>query len=488
MAYRIEVRDRNLRRIGEIDTWTKLDVVVEFNDVGSWQLLIKAGTPQANLLDKGGGICLWQDGVPQPIFTGQIENFQTYWTVEQHTGRGSIYVGGKCDNKLAIERLAFPDPSKPVSQQYRAPESRTVKRPAGEAIWSELNSSVGPGALADRRVSGVDIGTVPVGLGGIINDTLRYDSIGPKLNEWCTAQNLGYRFVYNPDTSLIELDIYQPTDKSREVRFSPDLGNLREYVWNLTCPKVTRVIVACQGEGSGRYIYQKADSASEAEWGMQIETFVDRRDVPLQTGPDGSPVLVATADSDGIEDIGTNPENGGEWTTALTTARTNYINALAAVQAAEAAVAAAVTPAEKTAANTQLASANANKAQTLTDLKAAIVAAKPTAVAYWLTVIEAAADAALAEGASNGNFQIYPIDTPQCMFGRDYFVGDKVTVAIDGVEYVDVVRKVTISVDDGGKVSSATSVIGEQGTGEPLNLYKTVFELREKLRKLERRK
>lgn len=33
MGYRIEVRDRNLKRIGEIDTWQKLDFVVRFNDV-----------------------------------------------------------------------------------------------------------------------------------------------------------------------------------------------------------------------------------------------------------------------------------------------------------------------------------------------------------------------------------------------------------------------------------------------------------------------
>src|ERR1044072_4252888 len=97
MGYRIEVRDKNLKRIGEIDTWEKLDIVVKFNDVGSWQLLIKDGTYQSDLLQMGGGVVLWQDGVAKPVLTGGIESFQKYWTVEQHTGPGSVYVGGKCD-------------------------------------------------------------------------------------------------------------------------------------------------------------------------------------------------------------------------------------------------------------------------------------------------------------------------------------------------------------------------------------------------------
>lgn len=407
MGYRIEVRDRNLKRIGEIDTWQKLDFVVRFNDTGTWQLLIKDGTPQAQLLDRGGGVVIWQDGVSKPVLTGQIESFQKYWTVEQHTGPGSIYVGGKCDNKLAFQRVAFPDPSKPVAQQYTAPESRTVKRKMGDAIWYELSTSLGPGAVADRQIAGLSLGTSP-GIGPTINDNLRYDSIGSKIGEWTDTKEVGYRLVYNPDTELIELDIYKPQDRSKEIRFSRDLGNLREIIYTLTAPTVTRAIVACQGEGSERYVYQKIDEAAEAEWGISIETFVDRRDLPLKTGANGQPI-------------------------------------------------------------------KANSQVTDEDFETAKAA-----------VIEAA-DTALKEGEGNGNFQIYPIDTPQLAFGRDYFVGDIVTVSMDDTEYSDIVREVAITVEDGGAVHSVAPKIGEQGSGEPLNLYKTVFEMREKLRKLERR-
>lgn len=407
MGYRIEVRDKDLNRIGEIDTWQKLDFVVRFNDVGTWQLLIKDGTYQADLLQRGGGVIIWQDGVPRPVLTGPIESFQKYWTVEQHTGPGSIYVGGKCDNKLAFQRLAWPDPSKSIPEQYTASEARTVTHRVGDALWHELNMAIGPGAVEDRRVRGVALGETP-GLGSPLNDNLRYDSLGAKFSEWTDNHEVGYRFVYNPDTKLIELDIYQPRDLSKQIRFSRDLGNLREVVYTLSAPTATRAIVACQGEGSERYVLQKVDEQAEADWNVSIETFVDRRDLPLKTGGNGLPVKASTEVSD--EDFET--------------------------------------------------------------AKAAVVEA---------------ADTALKEGEGKGNFQLYPFDTEQTKFGRDYFVGDIVTATMDGTEYTDIVREVTITVEDGGAVHSVAPKIGEQGSGEPLNLYKTVFEMREKLRKLERR-
>ncbi|KQX43541.1 hypothetical protein ASD97_26090 [Streptomyces sp. Root63] len=409
MGYRVEVRDKDLKRVGVIDTWIQLDIIVRYCAQGSWKLLIKAGTDQAELLQRGGGVAIFQDGVEKPIVTGQIEDFQKYFTVQQHSGVGSLFVGGSCDNKLAYSRLAFPDPSKTVAQQYSSPiDVRTVNTPGSSAIWDELEKSMGATAIVNRRVPGVNIGTKPV-FGDTVNDTVRYDVIGEKLAGWCEAKKLGYRFLYDPNSRSIDLDIFVPQDKSKEIRFSTDLGNLREYIWTLSAPKVTRVIVACQGEGKGRYLYQKIDEEAEAEWGLQIEHFVDRRDLPIVTD-------MATG----------NPAKA-----SLDVSTEEFESALEAVKLS--------------------------------------------------------ADEALKEGERNGNFQIYPIDTEQVKFGRDYFVGDIVTVAVDGTEYADMVREVNITVDDGGNAVTVSPKIGEQGSGDPLNLYKTVFEMREKLRKLEAR-
>lgn len=409
MGYRVEVFDRDLKRVGEIDEWLSLDFSVRLRQEGSWQLLIKDGTPQAQLIQKGGGIVIWQDGVSKPVLSGQVDSYQKYWTKLQHTGPGSVYIAGKCHNTLAYRRLAFPDPTKTVANQYLSRlYSRTVKEThAGHAVYAELRNALGPGALADRRVANVNFTDSTAGLS--LSDTLRFDVIGNKLEEWCETRNTGYRFIYNPDTQKIDLEIFEPRDLSKLVRFSPELGNLREYIWTLSAPKVTRAIVGADGENRERYYYQKVDTASETEWGLQIEQFVDRRDIPLKLDLNtGQPVK-----SDA----------------SMTT--TDYNDAVAAVQ-------------------------------------------------------EAASDA-LTEGEKNGNFQIYPIDTETCAFGKHYFVGDKVTVSIDGTEYSDIVREVVVSVDDAGNTQDVQPKIGQQGTGEPLNLYKTVYDMQKKLRKLEAR-
>lgn len=462
MGYRIEVRDKNLNRIGEIDTWISLDMVIQFCDQGSWKLLVKNGTPQADLLQQGGGVAVYQEGVEKPILTGPIDTFQTYWTVEQHTGQGSVYVGGKTDNVHAYSRLAFPDPSKTVANQYSSSiSSRNVKAEPAQLIWTEVNKSLGSGALSDRQVPGLNAGTKPSYGGDPRSDTLRYDVLGEKFSDWCSDKKTGWRLLYNADTKSIDLDVYQPRDLSKSVRFSPELGNIREYVWSLSAPKVTRVIVACQGEGTARYIWQKIDSVSEAEWSIKIEQFIDRRDVPLKTNKDGTPALVTTIMENGWEDIGLNPD-GEEWTQALADAKATY-NAL------------------------EESDPEGNHDPEYDAVVDQINAAKPVAIAYYQDLIEQAASDALTEGQKSGNFQLYPIDTEQIKFGRDYFVGDIVTVTIDGTDYVDMVREVDITVDDGGNAVDVSPKIGEQGTENPLNLYKTVFEMREKLRKLEAR-
>jgi hypothetical protein len=349
----------------------------------------------------------------------------------------------------------------PIAQQYKSKnDSRIVAQKPSFLIWRELEASLGPTALADRRATGFNSGAQP-DFGTPRADTLRYDVLGEKFSSWCVDKKTGWRLLYNPNTKTIDLDVYEPRDLSKEIRFSPELGNLREYVWTLSAPKVTRVIVACQGEGKERYIWQKIDSVSEAEWALQIESFVDRRDVPLRTSKTGQPELVTTIQENGWEDIGTAP-GGGEWTQELADAKEAY-------EAAEES------------------DPGGNHDVEYDAVVDAINAAKPVAVDYYLDVVEQAADEVLKEGEKSGNFQIYPIDTEQVKFGRDYFVGDLVTVDIDGTEYVDMVREVTITVDDGGNAHTVAPKIGEQGTNDPLNLYKSVFEMREKLRKLEAR-
>ncbi|MCM1967790.1 siphovirus ReqiPepy6 Gp37-like family protein [Streptomyces sp. G1] len=521
MGYRIEVRGRPdadglIHRIGELDTWLKLDMVLRHNAPGSFQLLVKDRTRQAKLLEKGGGIAVWMDGRAEPIFTGQFDQFQKYWTTEQHTAAGSIYVGGKCDNRIPYGYLAFPGTQGegdvrtvlPTDRQWAGQDRRTYGFEAGQALWVEYDMAFGQRGLPGRQIPSVNMGPKPATagtppkIGKKIGGTLRYDSLGTLTESWTKEGEIGYRFLWNPDRKKIELSIFTPVDRSKQVRFSPELGNLREFVATLSAPRATRVIVACQGEGSERYIKQFPEAGAtdedgqpvwlgdrtqdELEWGTVLEQFLDRRDVPLKTSKAGTPELVTKTSSDGFEEIGQDPE-GRDWTPDLTAKKAALAAATSSVEAAEKAAAEAKTDNEKTLAAARLAMAKGAQANAQGNLRAAITAAKPVVVKHHLDAIKAAAAAVFKENAKNGNFQIYPIQTPQCRFGIHYFLGDKVSVDVDDEVYVDVVREVAITVEDGGRTESVVPKIGEQGTGEPLNLYKHISEMREKLRKLESR-
>ncbi|GHF38654.1 hypothetical protein GCM10010218_19810 [Streptomyces mashuensis] len=405
-----------------------------------------------------------------------------------------MYVGGKCDNKIAYGYLAFPGVTGsgtdrmsplPVSEQWRGQDSRPAGGPAGQALWVECDMAVGNRALPDRRVEGVDVGSNPK-IGGDVGGTLRYDTLGTTFEKWCQDKNVGYRFLWNPARKKIELTVFEPRDLSRHIRFSKELGNLREVVWTLTAPRVTRAIVACQGQGAERYLYQQVDSEGEQQWGLVAEQFVDRRDIPLKTNAQGEPELVLRKNSDGSEEMGTGPD-GAEWTPALAAAKKAVADAQKQAADADAAAEKAKTDAEKLKAAQLKAAATAAVTAAAVNLMNATTDAKKVMLTHFVKTVKDAAAAALKEGEKAGNFQIYPIDTEQIRFGVDYFVGDKITVMVDGQEYSDIVREVTITVEDGGRTQSVTPKVGQQGMGDPLNLYRTVFEMREKLRKLESR-
>jgi hypothetical protein len=407
MGYRIEVRDANLNRIGMIDTWIQLDLMIRYCQEGTWSLVLEDDVAQTQLLQPGGGIGVYQDGVSVPVFSGQIESFQHQWSNDGQTGYGKLVVTGKCDNKLAYNRLALPDPTQAPDKQWNTTnDTRAVSGPASQLVWNELNSALGPGATAGRQIPNLVVPAMPT-TGPTITDNLSWDVIGTKLESWINNSTTGYRFVWDANQKKIVLSVFAPRDLSKSVRFSNDLGNLQAYVWTETAPTVTRVIVACQGTGNSRYMYQQIDTDSEAEWGLSIEQFVDRRDLPLKADPvTGQPIKADPTVTDAA-----------------------YTSALQAVKDA--------------------------------------------------------ATQALFAGAKNGQFQITPIDTPQLKFGRDYYVGDIVTVNVNGVDYSDVISECLISVADGGKTVSVTPGVGIQTNGIPVNIYRIVSKMRAQLRKLE---
>ncbi|WP_424888099.1 siphovirus ReqiPepy6 Gp37-like family protein [Streptomyces sp. XH2] len=278
--YRVDVRDAALRRIGQIDSYTSLDVIVRHLDVGTWTLVLPADHPHAGLFASGHGVMIWSDHAPEPLLTGPLTSIRDDWSA---TSGGTLTFSGVCDNTALAARLAFPDPT-------RAPDTGngrysvdywTAAGPAGDIINRLVAANAGPAALPGRRVLGLDPGPT-TGLGDATKVSLRFDTLLSATQTLATTADLAVRITQpDPTTPRLALQIGTTRDLRGAVRFSTDLGNLGSYSYQLTAPRTTRAVVAAQGQGKDRFFWQWAAPDAEAEWARVGETFVDQRDTAI---------------------------------------------------------------------------------------------------------------------------------------------------------------------------------------------------------------
>lgn len=87
------------------------------------------------------------------------------------------------------------------------------------------------------------------------------------------------------------------------------------------------------------------------------------------------------------------------------------------------------------------------------------------------------------------NLQIEPVDTAALQFQRDYNLGDRVTVVVDGAPIQDAVREVALLLrtDEGETVTPTIGSADTQGTDLVARLYSALGNARRRVSSLERR-
>nr|WP_245691101.1 siphovirus ReqiPepy6 Gp37-like family protein [Sinosporangium album] len=94
---------------------------------------------------------------------------------------------------------------------------------------------------------------------------------------------------------------------------------------------------------------------------------------------------------------------------------------------------------------------------------------------------------ALLEGAAKASLSVTPLDTDGLRFGRDYALGDIVTVKIGSESIANVLRevKLTDTVESGARIEP---VVGTPASDSAPRLYRTMKQLQAALKKLESRR
>lgn len=287
----VEFRDKHLTRQGSIpleDLQLKMQPVV--NGVGSWSLTMPSEHRAVPYLrTPGSGIIVTNVRTKETILSGPTSKPSKRATSADPVGMATI--SGLTDDRLLWDALAFPNPSiaDPLaSSQSRANDTRTDR---GEGLMRQYVAfNIANGAIAPSTSSWAPAGrlgglrnylrlaAVDAGLGTPTTRRPRFDILGDLLVGIAAEQGLAFRIVQIG--AFLEFQVYQPSDRTAEIRLDVNNGTLQEQNVEFAPPEVTRMVVAGQGEGTERqFVSMTSDdaTAAEAAWGLIIEEWKDQR-------------------------------------------------------------------------------------------------------------------------------------------------------------------------------------------------------------------
>jgi hypothetical protein len=305
----VEIRNADLERVAQI---TELDLVgftavLRFNNVGSWTVVLPADSLAAyELRQPGAGILV--TGPNGVLLSGPTISAKKIQTADDPNGIWEIE--GVDDSILLLERLAYPDPTEPdVALQTLAYDEITA--PVSTVLYHYVSANLGPDAPIERKIPGLNLAP-DLELGSEIIGKLRFDVLGSIFSKLVAPDGLGFD-IKQQDDELI-FSVFQPVDRSGEIRLDVENNRLSKSEYTYESPKATRAIVAGQGQGADRAIVEITTSeseASEASWGRRIEVFKDQRDAEDQALLEQSGLELLAKDGKTLEGISVKPADDG---------------------------------------------------------------------------------------------------------------------------------------------------------------------------------
>lgn len=272
----VEVRDRNLDRIGVIvpQDLVGATFVIRYNNVGTWSLTLPYGNRLGELLRLPGyGIVVTgpegETIISGPTLTAKLE--QT-----QDNTEGTWQIEGASDDIYLAERLAYPTPTTAdVTAQTSGYDIRTGA--AETVIKAYVNANMGSAAPVERLIPYLEIETDQA-RGATVYASARFDNIQEFIYDLAQVGGIGYQLRQTNGT--LEFSVFVPQDRSDLIRMDIQNRKLSSSTYSYGTAKVTRAIVAGRGEAENRIFVERSNSDSlnaEVQWNRRIEVFKDAR-------------------------------------------------------------------------------------------------------------------------------------------------------------------------------------------------------------------
>lgn len=293
----LHVRNAALERVARIEDFSVASLVPRFNDLGSWMIQgIPLASEVGNALVPGAGIvALLGDQVLMsgPMLFPEITFGPT----------GYMLNASGCDDMIAAySRVIYPDPTTyPDGSGQWSVYSDDRSGPAETVMKEYVEANAGPSALSGRRYQGLIVAP-DTALGDSVTYTARLTALGDAMNQLALSGG-GLRYYVVQDEDDLVFHVAEPTDRTGTVKFNPTLGNVRTLRYGRKMGSTNSVLVGGGGDATARVFQIVQDSASQAQWGITLETFKDQRQTSdlTELQQAGAEELYNHSDQDGVE-------------------------------------------------------------------------------------------------------------------------------------------------------------------------------------------
>lgn len=270
--WKVEVRNAALERVGELDDYQQLEMVLKFNDISTWQLTVnRSNRLAADLVADGAGIVVSRDGTT--ILSGPAID------AEHHKDNSAniLTLSGVDDSVWLKRRLAHPQPTS-TAPPYSTTAEDVRTGVASTIMRQYVGANAVPGVTDPARAVAGLSRLADIAYGTSVTGRGRWQLLLTLLQELAVSGAVGglpvgFRVVQVG--SGIQYQQYIPVDRTATAVFSEGFGNVTEFTYKRSTPAANYFYVGGSGEGTARTIFEQPDSDSIATWGRIEGELVD---------------------------------------------------------------------------------------------------------------------------------------------------------------------------------------------------------------------
>lgn len=242
--------DASFQRLGQLDAFSKLEMVIGYNAARGWYVEMDASSDQASMMQQAKHISAVLAGDGDTIWTGALRKMK-------YDSLKNLFTFYGIDELWLKNRRALPVPGGPP---YTSAEYDVRTGPAETVIKNYVKYNAGSLAKADRQIPGLTV-EADAARGITYTGRARFDKLTDLICGIGLATDMGLRVLDGV------FGVWVPEDRSASVRFSDKTDTLGSFEFEIGDTEANYIYGAGSGTGTSQAFYEKGDPSSIAQYG-----------------------------------------------------------------------------------------------------------------------------------------------------------------------------------------------------------------------------